>query len=69
MTENFLIRVYVNKIAKSITLKIKTGYYMEFLTPETVRLLGSTKTKKLRRKIEETKVVHSNIFSNNSQNE
>ena len=25
--------------------KIKTRYYLELLTPETVKLLGSTKTK------------------------
>ena len=29
-TENPHIRIYVNKIAKSITLKVKTGYYPEF---------------------------------------
>ena len=26
-----------------ITLKIETGYYLELLTPETIKLLGSTK--------------------------
>ena len=25
--------------------KTKTGYYLDFLTPETIRLLGSTKSK------------------------
>ena len=25
--------------------KIKTGYYLELLTPETLKLLGSTKSK------------------------
>ena len=28
-----------------ITFKIKTGYYLELLTPETMKLLGSTKSK------------------------
>ena len=28
-----------------ITFKIKTGYYLEFLTPETMKLLESTKSK------------------------
>ena len=28
-----------------ITFKIKTGYYLEQLTPETMKLLGNTKTK------------------------
>ena len=27
------------------TFKIKTGYYLELLTPETTKLLGSTKSK------------------------
>ena len=39
------IRIYVNKIENKITLKIKKGYYLELLTPETMKLLGSTKTK------------------------
>ena len=29
----------------SITLKIKTGYYLKLLNPETMKLLGSTKCK------------------------
>ena len=33
------------KIDKRITLKIKTGNYLELLTPETMKLLGSTKNK------------------------
>ena len=28
-----------------ITFKIKTGYYLELLSPETVKLLGTTKNK------------------------
>ena len=28
-----------------ITFKIKNGYYLELLTPETMKLLGSTETK------------------------
>ena len=28
-----------------ITFKIKTGYFLELLTPETMDLLGSTKSK------------------------
>ena len=39
------IRIYTNKIEKTITFKIKTRYYLELLTPETMKLLGSTKTK------------------------
>ena len=40
-----LIRIYTNKIENRITFKIKTGYYLEVLTPETMQLLGSTKSK------------------------
>ena len=44
-TDNSAIRIYVNKIQNRITFKIKTGYYLELLTPETMKLLGSTKSK------------------------
>ena len=37
--------VYVNKIENRITLQIKTGYYLERLTYETMTLLGRTKNK------------------------
>ena len=37
--------MYVNKIENRNTLKIKTGYYLELLTPETIKLLRSTKSK------------------------
>ena len=43
-TVNPLIRIYINKIENRVTLKIKTGYYLELLTPETMKLLGSTKS-------------------------
>ena len=39
------IRLYVNKIENRITFRINTGYYLEFLTPETMKLFGSTKSK------------------------
>ena len=35
--------MYPNKIKNRIVLKIKTGYKLELLTPETMKLLGSTK--------------------------
>ena len=28
-----------------VTFKIKTGYYLQLLTPETMKLLGNTKNK------------------------
>ena len=43
--DNSSVRIYVNKIENRITFKIKTGYYLELATPETVKLLGSTKSK------------------------
>ena len=44
-TLNPSIRIYINKIENRTTLKIKTGYYLEILTPETMKLLRSTKSK------------------------
>ena len=43
--DNPSIRIYVNKIENRITFKIKYGYYLELLTPETMKLLGTTKSK------------------------
>ena len=37
--------IYVNKIENRITFKIKIGYHLELLMPETMKLLGSTKSK------------------------
>ena len=39
------IRIYESKIENIITFKIKTGYYLEFSTPEIMKLLESTKSK------------------------
>ena len=43
LTENPPVQIYPNKIKNRIVFKIKTGYKLELLTPETMRLLGSTK--------------------------
>ena len=51
-TSNSSIRKYVNKTEKIITFVIKTGYYLKLLTPETMKLLGSTESK-----IEKIKMV------------
>ena len=37
--------MYINKIENRITFKIKSGYYLELLTPETMKLLESTESK------------------------
>ena len=42
---NSPIKIYANKIENIITFKIKTGYYLELLTPQKIKLLGNTKTK------------------------
>ena len=45
MADNPPIRIYVSKIQNRIKYKIKTGYYLQILTPETMKLLGSTISK------------------------
>ena len=35
--------IYLNKIVNKVTFKIKNGYSLEVLKPETMKLLGSTK--------------------------
>ena len=44
-TNNLSIRIYKNKIEIRITFKIKTGYYLELLTPETMHYLEVLKIK------------------------
>ena len=43
LTENPPVQIYPNKIKNRIVFKIKTGYELELLTFETMKLLGSTK--------------------------
>ena len=43
MTENPPFQIYPNKIKNRIVFKIKIGYKLELLTPETMKLLGSGK--------------------------
>ena len=45
VTDNPLIRIYVNKIENRISFKIKTGYYLEILTTQTMKLLQSAISK------------------------
>ena len=45
VADNPPIKIYVNKIENRIIFKIKTGYYIEFLTSKTMKLLGSNKSK------------------------
>ena len=43
LAENPPIEIYPNKTKDKIVFKVKTRYKLELLTPETMRLLGSTK--------------------------
>ena len=70
------IRIYVNKIENRITFKIKSGYYLELLTTETMKLLGSTESKIAKNKnrenvphleVAELVLVHCNLANNNYQ--
>ena len=70
--EKRLIRIYINKVENRITFKTKTEYYLELLTPETMKLLTSIKI--FRNKdgenvphLEITELVHCNIANNNYQ--
>ena len=70
------VQIYVNKIENRVTFKIKDGYSLELLTPETMKLLGSTKNKITKDKngenvphleITEVVLVHCNIVNNDYQ--
>ena len=74
--DNPSIRIYVNKIENRITFKIKDGYYLEPLTPETMKLLGSTESKITKDKngenvphseIVELVLVHCSLVNNDYQ--
>ena len=45
------IEIFVSKNENMITFKIKNGYYLEILTLETMKLLGSTESKTTGKKI------------------
>ena len=68
--------IYTNKIKNRIAFKIKTGYKLELLSTETLRLLGSTKNcvdqnkdGRVVPKLESVEVVlmHCNLVNNNYQ--
>lgn len=42
LTENSPLKIYVNIISNRIIMKTKTRYILELLTPELIKLLGST---------------------------
>ena len=43
ITNNHPVQIYVNRIKNRIVFKIKTGYKLELLSKETMKLLESTK--------------------------
>ena len=43
ISETAPILIYANKITNRVVFKIKTGYKLELLSKETMKLLGSTK--------------------------
>lgn len=66
-------QIYANKIQNRLPLKIKTGYYLGLLTPQTMKILGSTKNKATKDengknlthlKMIEVVLFHCNIVSN-----
>ena len=74
--DNPSIRIYVNQIEKRITFKIKNEYYLELLTPETMKLFGSTESEITKDKngknvphldITESVLVHCNLVNNDYQ--
>ena len=70
------VQIYVNKLENRVTFKIRNGYSLELLTPETMKLLGSTKNKITKDKngenvpnleITEVVLIHCNIVNNDYQ--
>ena len=68
------VQIYVNKIENRVTFKIKNGCSLELLTPEKMKLLGSTKNKITKDKngqnvpyleITEVVLIHCNIVNIN----
>ena len=74
--DNPSIRMYINRIENRITFKIKNGYYLELLTLETMKLLGSIERKITKNKngedvphleVVELVLVHCNLVDNDYQ--
>ena len=70
------VQILVNKIENKITFKVKKGYSLELLTPETMKLLESTKNKIIKDKngenvphleITDVLLIHCDIVNNDYQ--
>ena len=77
-TNNPPIRMYVNKIENRITFRIKVGYYLKLLTPETMKLPVIIKGRVTKDdngenvphlEITEVVLVHCNIINNDYQHD
>ena len=73
-TVNPSIKIYINKIESRIPFTIKIEYYLELLTPETMKLLGSTKRRMTNNKngehapcLEIIELIHCNVVNNSYQ--
>ena len=76
VTDNPSIGIYINEIENRIIFKIKTGYHLELLTSETMKLLDSTKSKITKDEngesvpcleITEVVLIHYNIVKNDDR--
>ena len=76
VTDYLPIGIYINEIENRIKFKIKKGYYLHLLMPETIKLLRSTKNKLTKDEkgenvphleIAEVVLVHRNNDNNNYQ--
>ena len=74
--DNPSVKIYLNKIENRITFRIRNGYSLGLLTPETIKLLGSTENKIAKDKngenvqhleITEGVLVYCNIVNNDYQ--
>ena len=70
------MRIYINEIENRITFRINPGYYIKLLTPETMKLLRSTKRKIIKNEnsenvpyleITEVVLIHCNVVNNSYQ--
>ena len=75
-TDKSSVEIYVNKTENRVIFKIKDGYSLELLTPETIKVLGSTKKKITKDKndenvphleITEVVLVHCDVVNNYDQ--
>ena len=76
LTENPSVQIYPNKIKNRIVFRVKRGYKLELLTPETMKLLGSWKREVdkdkdrenvLKLESVEVVLVHCNLVKNGYQ--